>query len=725
MKLYELIPFVAAITNLVLSLFVFSRDHKSTLNRVYLLWGTSIFVWNLGTYLLFQVSNPEDALFFARFLQFGVIFLPVSLFHLCCLIAGISRRRLFKGLYAVAVGLALTNFTPFFIRDVKNVGYAYYSEAGPGFWLFSALYAVLTTLTIVLLYRKQKVLPPLQRKRLRLLLIANGTLILFGNNDILPILRIYHYPFTSIQIYPLGSGAAIFYGLIVGYSVLQHQLLDIYVTLSRAAAQAVRIGFVFLMGFALLLAVYQFGPNSPSFTVYFYFASGLGVLVVTTIVASIIFPRLFGAGSDSLERRILGDRFEYHDKISGFIQSVPWYSDTNVLLDDLHDLLVMTIKSRSYHLVLLDEGTRAFSLLRAHPESNRNRAVDLQHDAPVFQYFYSTRADHLSLGQGAGRLGESKMEADARTQLEPFESDVCLPFFAEQDPVGLLMLGRKQNDEPYTPHDLYLLKSLVKNLSVMINQIRLKKKIVVAEEMELLGRMSAGLAHDLNNLLTPVRTFQQFFAAGMPKSDAILELLPVAMRNLDTVQSYIREALFFSRTQSLNLIQASLEQAIQSAIKLVEPAASEKQIKVELVPPVGDSDVEMDDVLILRLIGNLLSNAIDASPAGTVVQAVLLRLPRTEISRDWYRVQVVDQGEGISKENLKRIMMPYFSTKNQGDGKRGFGLGLAIARKIVHLHHGNLYIASEERKGTTVQVDLPSKQNTQPAQLKTPAPVPG
>jgi len=142
---------------------------------------------------------------------------------------------------------------------------------------------------------------------------------------------------------------------------------------------------------------------------------------------------------------------------------------------------------------------------------------------------------------------------------------------------------------------------------------------------------------------------------------------------------------------------------IQSAIKLVEPAAKEKQVKVEFVPANRDSEVEMDDVLILRLIGNLLSNAVDASPSGAVVQVVLLCLPRTEVSRDWYRFQVVDKGEGISKENLKRIMMPYFSTKNQGDGKRGFGLGLAIARKIVHLHHGNLYIASEERKGTTVQ----------------------
>ena len=73
-------------------------------------------------------------------------------------------------------------------------------------------------------------------------------------------------------------------------------------------------------------------------------------------------------------------------------------------------------------------------------------------------------------------------------------------------------------------------------------------------------------------------------------------------------------------------------------------------------------------------------------------------------------MRVVDQGEGIPKENLSRIQKPYFTTKNRGDENRGFGLGLAICRKIVNLHGGNLNIASVLKKGTTVQVDLPTRQ---------------
>ena len=75
------------------------------------------------------------------------------------------------------------------------------------------------------------------------MLLANGILVLFGFNDILPILGYTNYPIINQPIFPFGSAAAIFYGIIVGYSVLQHHLLDIHVTLGKAAAHAVRLLF--------------------------------------------------------------------------------------------------------------------------------------------------------------------------------------------------------------------------------------------------------------------------------------------------------------------------------------------------------------------------------------------------------------------------------------------------------------------------------------------------
>jgi signal transduction histidine kinase len=190
--------------------------------------------------------------------------------------------------------------------------------------------------------------------------------------------------------------------------------------------------------------------------------------------------------------------------------------------------------------------------------------------------------------------------------------------------------------------------------------------------------------------------------------ETIDELLPIGLRNLETVRSYVNEALFFSRSATLHGQMGLLNEMVGEAVSLVQPYAESKNIRLSVAGP-SEIMMEMDSVLIKRLICNLLSNAIDASPAGTEVEVRLAPLPKTEPSRDWHRLRIIDHGEGISAENLKRVFTPYFTTKNTGDGKRGFGLGLAIARKIVHLHGGNLSITSKEKNGTTVQVDLPNR----------------
>ena len=118
----------------------------------------------------------------------------------------------------------------------------------------------------------------------------------------------------------------------------------------------------------------------------------------------------------------------------------------------------------------------------------------------------------------------------------------------------------------------------------------------------------------------------------------------------------------------------------------------------------------MDSVLIQRLQINVIANAIDASRSDSEIRIELLRLVKTETNRDWYRVRITDQGTGISPDDQKRIFQPYFTTKKTGDENRGFGLGLAICRKIATLHGGNLVVQSELGRGTTVNLDLPSRQ---------------
>ncbi len=705
----ELIPLIGALLNFSLAFFVLFQNPRAAVSRVYFFLGMCFTVWNYGTFWMFRVPAGEEyyalALYWARFLQFGVIFIPLTLCHVSFLIAEIRIPKPVVWIaYSLHVFLFLSNFTNFFLSGVKNVGYAWYSVAGTGFWILSGVFSLMWVSVLVLIRYRRK-LPPLSKRRLTPLIIAQTAFAIFGCNDVLPILGIYYYPYTDKQVYPFGSIAVIFYGVIVGYSVLQYQLLDVRVTMNRSGAKAVRVLFIFLSGLCVQLVAWL--VHAEGFTFYSFFA-GLGALIVGAVCAAALFPRLFGESSESVERRILGDTFEYQDQVRKFIENMTWYSDMNLLLNDLDQLFVSAFQLESYSLILRDETSGLFELVRSRPAQALRSCPELKPQSPVFRYFEWTKSEYLPLDPNDLYTRSLPLARQSREQLASFDARHCIPLASEGETFGLLLVGEKMGGQ-FTANDISLLITLVKSLSLIVNQIRLKMQVLHAQELDLLGKMSRGMAHDLNNLLTPVWTLLQLTTESGNVEPLDNELLPVALRNVKTMRAYIKEALFFSENLRPDLQLARLDLVVRQAADLAR-ASRKKEVEIIADTP-GEAPVEMDEVLIQRLIANLISNAIDASPFGGKIQVQLERLVKKATDPEWLRVRIIDHGEGIPKENLSRILTPYFTTKNRGDENRGFGLGLAICRKIINLHGGHLSIASQLKKGTTVQFDLPSRQS--------------
>jgi signal transduction histidine kinase len=731
MSFFQIAALTAAVVNLALSLFVYWQNTKAPLHRAYLVWGLGVVLWNASAFvMMYPGVSPGVALVSAKLLQFAIILAPLGLFTTSLLIAERPIPRIVLGwvctLHAFFAGSLLAG--DWFITGVHQIQItsksppqlAYWSEPGALFRVYLVSYTLLLGSSIVILYRAQRETHSLQRLRIRAMLVAILCIVSAGTNDLFPILAIAFagkselfpvlgevvqplYPLVRWNFVPLGNVAACVYMTIVAYSVLQHTLLDVHVTLSRMVAHFIRIGFILLVGLCQLLIVSTFAdeklfPNSAIWC-------ALGVLAACAVIASVFFPRLFGAsGSEAFERKLLGDRFEYQDKVRSFIEHLPWYADLDLLMNDLHEIFQRSFRIESYQIILRDETKRTFGLFRAHPEDPARQLPEVKPQSAILRFFEWGKGEYLSLQRHHLRVAPGSIEREASEQLEELGAQFCFPLASQSEPFGLLLIGRKFSDEPFTATDINLLVALVKNMSLVVNQIRLKSQILQTQELDLLGRMSRGMAHDLNNLLTPVWTLLQLSGETGGFDD---ELLPVAQRNIKTMRAYIREALFFSENLRPDLQLGRLDLVIQQSVDLAR-ASRKKEVEVVSVTP-GEVLIEMDEVLVQRLLANLISNAIDASRSNSQINVHLDRLGRSD-EGDWLRIRVVDQGEGIPKENLSRILKPYFTTKNRGDENRGFGLGLAICRKIVNLHGGNLSIASVLKKGTTVQVDLPVRQ---------------
>jgi signal transduction histidine kinase len=343
------------------------------------------------------------------------------------------------------------------------------------------------------------------------------------------------------------------------------------------------------------------------------------------------------------------------------------------------------------------------------PERPQEQIPGLRVDSAVFELLKAGNPGYIALRPELD-LRESRLQAEAREELKDFPGELAFPLFVERQPLGLLIVGTKKSGDAFTRTDAQLLSDVTTNIALVINQISIKTELLHAKELDLLGRMSQGMAHDLNNLVTPVWTLLQLLNEGVPADTLRIDIAPVAVRNLQTMREYIKEALFFSQNLRPDFQVTRLDVLVEEVVDLARQNKRKGKDIRYTFRSCGDAPVEMDQVLIRRLLTNILANAVDASKEGDTLDVEVIRLLKTDAERDWFRVRVTDHGSGIPSENLDRIFQPYFSTKKTGDEDRGFGLGLAICRKIAGLHGGNLVISSELGRGTIVNLDLPSHQ---------------
>jgi len=706
MGFLEISALAAAVFNTALAVLVVRTDLKSLLHRAYIGWALSLGFWNVACCFLYDPTTFQAALFWGKVLQLGVIFMPICLLHVCLILTNTPRNRAIPVFYVFHAALALTLFGDKFVATVRLTPYGYWTVGGPLFYVFLASYFVTTVWLMLAVNRKRRAASAALRPGLTALLAGVICLWVCGSNDLLPILGTDNYPFTNIHFFPVGNLAANFYAVVVAYSVLQHELLDVHLTLSKAAARLVRLSFVFVIALVLLLVAWMAAPKA--FTA-FSFVIALVVVVVSTTLASVLFPRLFGSGADMIERRILGDRFEYQDRIRAYIAAVQESGDAGQLLKGLDELLIKVLRVSGYQLVMLEDTSHKFTVLQQYPENATPYVPMIGTDSPLLSFFRASGAEQLALNLPSSNRLTPEQETAARACLAEAKAEFCFPFMVSTEPFGLLFLKERAEGKRYTATDIHLMAMLARNVSLSLNQIRLKNQILQAQESELLGRMSRGMAHDMNNLVTPIQTLMQLIAEGIPIESLRDELLPLATRSLETLREYIREALFFSENARADFKLGRLDMVLAESVAIVAPRCEQKGIKLIFQAP-AEALVEMDKSLIKRTVTNILSNAIDATSSGAEIRAELLTLEKTEPEREWFRIRIVDQGEGIHPDNLQRIFTPYFTTKNRGDEQRGFGLGLSICRKVVQIHGGSLKITSQPKQGTTVFIDLPDHQ---------------
>jgi two-component system sensor histidine kinase HydH len=285
---------------------------------------------------------------------------------------------------------------------------------------------------------------------------------------------------------------------------------------------------------------------------------------------------------------------------------------------------------------------------------------------------------------------------DLSSELKPGERDVIADEIECRLADGRLLsldvtISSLQDDEGKSSGHIILFRDMT--------EVRaLKKEIETSRRLASLGRLAAGIAHEIRNPLSSIKGFATYFREKYADHAEERNTAEIMIKEVDRLNRVISQLLEFARPLALQKRRTPVQSLVQHSLKMIERQASSQGVVVSahLSPCSGAVEVDFDKITQVLL--NLYLNALEAMDRGGTLSVTCSE----DGENRKVKISVTDMGRGIEEQHLAHVFDPYFTTKQTGTG-----LGLAIVHKIVETHGGEVRIGSEVGRGTTVTLFLP------------------
>ena len=226
------------------------------------------------------------------------------------------------------------------------------------------------------------------------------------------------------------------------------------------------------------------------------------------------------------------------------------------------------------------------------------------------------------------------------------------------------------------------------------------KKLIQAEKLASIGRISASIAHEIRNPLTSVKLNIQKLYENQTEDDTEREHLGIAQEGIGQIEKFITQLLNFARVTELSMDEFSIEQVMEESIKMMVNSFESKNITLTRNYTKDLPGAWVDGDKLRQVFLNILQNACEAVKPGGEVKIALSHLYRGE--ENIIRIVIADNGVGILEKDWENIFEPFYTTKSSG-----IGLGLANARKIIEHHKGSIKVIKKEGKGSAFEILIP------------------
>jgi len=225
---------------------------------------------------------------------------------------------------------------------------------------------------------------------------------------------------------------------------------------------------------------------------------------------------------------------------------------------------------------------------------------------------------------------------------------------------------------------------------------RTQKELVASEKLASLGRLSAGVAHEIGNPLSAILGYLEVMRRQEDTLDSKYKYLESIRKEALRIDRIIKTLLYYAKPKDFEIKNVNMNEIIRNSVDILEAQGVFKNVDLELKLDSNLKNIEADQHQISQVIINLLLNAMDAiNEKGKIIIS-------SDLSSDGrIEIKVIDNGTGIPEEHIDKIFDPFFTTKGPG---KGTGLGLSVSARIVSLFGGSISVENNVDSGSTFKI---------------------
>ena len=530
----------------------------------------------------------------------------------------------------------------------------------------------------------------------------------------------------------VGNVLGILYLYFLSQTLFRYRLIDLNELLGKMAVLGTLV--------VLLWAVY-------GFLLYWIGNGQKGLYLLNALVASFVILILFEPVRSWLEnginRWLLRQRTELRGRIDAVRRELPGVVDIPDMVQRITTALEESRRVTDASVYLLDADGAGFDragyIGQAPPER-----LDANAERPLLDRVRGGYLDHdwlvreTELHPAAPPTETKRLALTAlQHRLDELHAGAIFPLLGsaetEQGPwlLGLFCIRDDRTESAFDADDIDAFRQLANGAARVIESSQAYERVKERDRLAALGEMAAGLAHEIRNPLGAIKGAAQLLMtqdagsdpsaqpAPIPPFDAAgetAELLEIIVEEANRLNNVVTRFLDYARSERPGREGAGkvdLNQVVRKTVQLLQQDLQKSvEIRVridEMLPSIAG-----DPESLLQVFLNLGQNAVQAMPEGGALEILTTRRRRSRLGYGQFaEVRFRDTGIGIPRDKLKKLFIPFYTTK-----QKGTGLGLAISHRIVNQHGGTIEVRSTLGQGSTFSVFLPAAEPIPAAEVK-------